>query len=591
MKARNRKWNIAERTVFWYMLVAMAWIIFSDNLAALIARDDAQLVFISSLKGVMFVVVTGGLLYVLLRRQLMELVTLNRNLNSTRIRLQAVLDSAPIAIMALDPQGNVIVWNNGAERIFGWKSEEAVGKFLPYLRKDETSQFEIIRDQIIQGKSLHNVEIRRHNRDGQEVELSISVAPYRDEDGKIAGILAIGEDITQTRNLKIENEKLSRQFYQAQKMESIGQLAGGIAHDFNNLLVPIMGYAQMTRSKIKEDRHLDAYLAQIEKAAERASNLTRQILAYSRQQVLEMKSVDLNTLIGEYQNMLTRIIGETIKLDFIQHGNLKSVLADAGQIEQVLLNLVVNARDAMPDGGKLIIETDMVTLDEAYCNDHDGVKPGDYCLLAVSDTGMGMGKDEIGKIFDPFYTTKEKGQGTGLGLATVFGIVRQHNGHIWVYSEAGQGSTFKIYLPVSQNELDTDTEETEYTGTMEGHETILVAEDDVAVREVVLNNLMEYGYNVLEASSGKDALSIVTELDGKIDILLTDVILPKMNGKELYSKISEKYPAIPVLFMSGYTNNVIAHHGVLDAGVNFIQKPFRSEDLLRRLRQVLQSSN
>lgn len=389
-----------------------------------------------------------------------------------------------------------------------------------------------------------------------------------------------------------KREKAEEQFRQAQKMEAIGRLAGGVAHDFNNLLVPIIGYTTLGLNRLTPEDKLYNHLSQIKDAAERAANLTRQILAFSRQQVLEIHTLNLNSVISNFEKMAQRLIGEDITLRTSLAPDLPLIRADQSQMEQILLNLVVNARDAMPNGGHVIVETTTVYLDEGYLSQYaDALEPGHYAMLAVSDTGHGMDTATRVRIFEPFFTTKERGKGTGLGLSTVFGIVKQHGGHVWVYSELDRGTTFKIYLPLADASNTFPHTSEDDVKSLYGTETILVVEDEPAVRQLVYDALNEYGYHILTATDPHEGLQLVIDLEGKIDLILTDVIMPHMNGRELHHQISALYPLIPVLYMSGYTDDIIAHHGVLDEGTRFLQKPFSIYDLTNKVRQTLANGN
>jgi CheY-like chemotaxis protein/two-component sensor histidine kinase len=383
-------------------------------------------------------------------------------------------------------------------------------------------------------------------------------------------------------------DALQEQLRQAQKMEAVGQLAGGIAHDFNNLLTVIKGYGQLSLLQLKENDPLWGNIQEIEKATERAVHLTRQLLAFSRRQILDLKVLDLNTLLKDLDKMLRRIIGEDIELVILLDGNLGRVKIDPGQIEQVILNLAVNARDAMPSGGKLTIETANVVLDEEYANTHVGVIPGHYVRLSVTDTGLGMSQEVKEKAFEPFFTTKDKGKGTGLGLSTVYGIVRQIGGNVWVYSEPEYGTTFKIYLPRVEEELDTPHGRDETDSLPRGSETVLLVEDEPLVRDLAHRLLNQQGYNVLEAANGVQALRVAQEHAGEnIHLLLTDVVMPQMGGKELADQLKMLRPDVKVLYTSGYTDDAIVHHGVLEPGTNFLQKPFSHKTLSHKVREAL----
>lgn len=401
----------------------------------------------------------------------------------------------------------------------------------------------------------------------------------------------VARNITVRLQLEAENKQLAAQFYQIQKMESIGSLAGGIAHDFNNLLVPIIGYTELSLLQLTPENRLYKNLMQIKKAAERAANLSRQILVFSRQQVLEMRPLDLNQVIHDFEPMIRRLIGEDIDLQMRLAATLPLIKADQGQLEQVLLNLVVNARDAMPNGGVIIIETDRVILDKAYASTHHHIEPGEYLLLAVNDTGHGMDAATQLRIFEPFFTTKSQGHGTGLGLATVFGIIKQHAGDIWLYSKPGQGTTFKIYLPLAKEAAVLADTLSAQSVSLDGNETVLLVEDETEPRRLVAEVLRSHGYHVLEASLPEEALALATACSGPLHLLLTDVIMPQMNGRRLYEQMATARTGLKVLFMSGYTDNVLMYHGISDKGAIFLQKPFTIHGLLKKVRTVIEASS
>jgi signal transduction histidine kinase len=385
-----------------------------------------------------------------------------------------------------------------------------------------------------------------------------------------------------------EREKAEERLRQAHKMEAIGRLAGGIAHDFNNMLSVILGHAEMALETLEEGTVAHSDLEEIRRAAGRARDLTRQLLAFSRKQILEPKMLDLNQALHGMEKMLRRLLGEGIELTLSTHTRIGRVKADPSQLEQVVMNLAVNARDAMPKGGKLTVETGDVHLDAAYAAEHPEVIPGAYVLLAVTDEGVGIPPDDWRRIFDPFFTTKPKGVGTGLGLSTVLGIVRQSGGHIWVYSEPDRGTTFKLYFP--RHDLPADApvpHPTTPPPPTRGWETVLLVEDDDQVRELARAILARHGYNVLEAPSPGEAILVCEKYTAKIHLLLTDVVMPRMTGRELVERIGRERPQMKVLYMSGYTDDAIVHHGVLDAGIEFLQKPLTTDTLLRRVREVL----
>lgn len=385
---------------------------------------------------------------------------------------------------------------------------------------------------------------------------------------------------------RMHNMAIAEQLRQNQKMEAVGILAGGVAHDFNNILTTILGYSHIASTKLPEDHPVQRMIDNIYRAGERAADLTHQLLAFSRKQVMKMKVTNLNDIVTDMAKMLGRLIGENVAMEILTTEHIGHIKADVGQIEQVLMNLVVNARDAMPCGGRLTIETGEVLLDEKYAQSHQGVTPGTYAILTVTDTGEGMSQEVQKEIFEPFFTTKEMGKGTGLGLSTVYGIIKQHHGHIFVYSEKGQGTAFKIYFPVV-DEPSEKKERQDATAMPPGTETILVVDDDASIRKFIFDTLEPLGYSLLEASCGEEALSLVKSPEVSIDLLLSDVIMTGMNGRDLSERVKKARPSIKTVLMSGYTDNVIAHSGVLDPGILFINKPLLPMALANKLRSVL----
>jgi two-component system, cell cycle sensor histidine kinase and response regulator CckA len=397
---------------------------------------------------------------------------------------------------------------------------------------------------------------------------------------------AVNAMVASTREVT-DRKKLQEQLQQAMKMEAVGRLAGGIAHDFNNILTVITGNIELARLSLSPSDPLNRPLDQVSKAADSAASLTRQLLAFSRKQIIEPKVLNLNDLVGNVRQMLGRLIGEDIDLVTKLNDDVGKTLADPGQLEQIIVNLAVNARDAMPEGGKLTIETGNATLDESYAGDHPGAEPGDYVYIAMTDTGHGMDIDTREKIFEPFFTTKELGHGTGLGLSTVYGIVNQSGGAIWVYSEPGRGTTFKIYLPAVEERAGKLVKESRSLDRLRGSETILLVEDEESVRRMALTILTNLGYRTIEARSGEEALMLAEKHRGKIDLLMTDIVMPGMNGRELSEQLAALCPALKTLFTSGYTEDVIVRHGVIESGLNFIGKPYSLRALAEKIREVV----
>jgi two-component system cell cycle sensor histidine kinase/response regulator CckA len=417
---------------------------------------------------------------------------------------------------------------------------------------------------------------RHRKKDGQIISVAITENPNRFGDREACLVMAT--DVT-------ERLKLEEQFRQAQKLESVGRLAGGVAHDFNNLLTVINGYSEMLLGKVSTADPSAKALGEIREAGERAAELTRQLLAFSRRQVTQLSVININTVVRSTETFLGRLIGEDITLVTRLSPNIGLIQGDRGQLQQIIMNLAINSRDAMPDGGTLLIETSNVTLDESYRVEHPAVRPGNHVMLAITDSGIGMSPEVRERIFEPFFTTKELGKGTGLGLATVYGMVKQVGGWIWVYSELGKGTTFKIYLPRTDKAISVAAPTP--IANVRGHETVLVVEDQPEVRTLALTGLASFGYSVHGAGTGRQAVTFCREFPGEIDLVLTDVVMPDMNGREVAMQILRLRPKALILFMSGYTENVIVHRGVLDENVEYLQKPFTPDLLAKKVREVL----
>ncbi len=500
---------------------------------------------------------------------------------------QRLIDALPVPVFYKDLEGKYLGCNSSFEKFFGQKREQVSGKSVYELSPKEFADIYHEKDRaLLQNPGIQIYESVVKDTDGVVHNVIFHKATFLNMDGSVGGLIGAILDITDRKRMEEENAALQDQLRQSQKVEAIGQLAGGIAHDFNNLLTVIQGNSQLSLMDLQEGDPLKANIEEIQEAAKRAADLTRQLLAFSRKQILEMRVLDLNQVLQRLDKMLRRVIGEDIHLTMFLPESIWKVKADPGQIEQVIVNLAVNARDAMPEGGKLTIETANVELDEEYAKRHIAVQPGRYVMLSMSDTGVGMTPEVRERIFEPFFTTKEKGKGTGLGLSTVYGIVKQSGGNVWVYSEPGQGTTFKIYLPQVDEPLEELKEEV-VKEVSRGHETILLVEDEDVVRKLAVRVLKRQGYKVLEAPDGGKAFMLCEAYKEPIHLILTDVVMPGMSGRKLVDRLKVIHPEIKVLYMSGYTDNAILHHGILEPGTNFIQKPFTVESLPRKVREVL----
>jgi len=482
------------------------------------------------------------------------------------------------------PDNPIIYVNPAFEKLTGYTRDEVLGRNCRFLQGTDTdpAAVETIRNAIRERRPCVT-QLVNQRKDGTKFWNSLIVSPVFDAQGRLVYFVGAQTDITPIK-------KLEEQLRQSQKMEAVGRLAGGVAHDFNNILTAMIGYCQLTLDELKNDHPARPNVEEIAAAAERAASLTRQLLAFSRKQTLQPKVLDLNAVVGDMDKMLRRLLGEDVELVTQTTPGLGSVRADPGQLEQVILNLAVNARDAMPNGGRLIVETANATLDDQYADHHEDVKPGDYVMLAVTDTGSGMTDEVKTRLFEPFFTTKPQGKGTGLGLATCYGVVKQSGGHITVYSELGRGTTFKVYLPRVFERAEATPTTSNVVATRGGNETILLVEDDPAVRALNARLLRAKGYTVIEANNGEEALRVASQQKDKgIALLLTDVIMPEMGGKELAERFRVTQPDTKVLFCSGYTQEAIDRNGELDPGTAFLQKPFTPLVLASKIREVLEN--
>ncbi len=534
------------------------------------------------------VMVAGGLFLLWQKREaLLELARSERELQESRSRTRMIIDQMPAVLWSTDEDLRFTTSQGAGLKELGLAADEVVGLKLSDYFGTADPGFPPIAAHLkaLEGEST-SFEV---NWAGQHFQSWVE--PLREQpDGPIRGAVGVALNVTDQRRTASALRSSEEQLRQAQKMEAVGRLAGGVAHDFNNLLTAMMGYTEIALNSTPAEGPVARSLLEIRRAGEKASALTRQLLVFSRKQVLEPKIIDLNQVVSEMEGILKRVIGEDIELVTRLGAEAGSVHADGGQIAQVIMNLAVNARDAMPGGGKLLIETARTELGEPYVNRHSGVNSGPYVLLAVSDTGIGMNKATQARLFEPFFTTKDAGKGTGLGLATVYGIVKQSGGNVWVYSEPGQGATFKVYLPVAGAPRPSEAPGTAVLGVAsDGSEKLLLVEDDETVRALLAEGLRLNGYVVLEARSGEEALRICGMHAGEIDLLITDVVMPQMSGRDLSRKVREIRDDLKTLFMSGYTESAIHEHGLLDAGTAFIQKPFTPAALSRKIRHVMQA--
>jgi len=501
-------------------------------------------------------------------------------------KYRSIFESAVEGIFQSTADGRWISANSALAHMLGYQSPQelmaSVTDIEQQLYVDPERRAEYIK-RLEERGLVRGFEMRLRCKDGSTICGLTSTRAVRSASGAILYYEGFVEDIT-------ERKQLEEQLQHAQKMEAVGMLAGGVAHDFNNLLTAIIGYSDLARLALRADDPLHHYLTEIRTAGDRATALTRQLLAFSRKQVLQPRVLAINSLVTDVSKMLRRLVGEDVELITLLRPEAGLINADPGQIEQVLMNLVVNARDALLQGGKIIIETANVELGKAYADLHSGAEPGSYVMLAVSDTGTGMDEATRARIFEPFFTTKEPGKGTGLGLSTVYGIVKQSGGNIWVYSEVGQGTTFKVYLPRVKEDAQEGAAATDYEAPLRGTETILLAEDEEVVRKLVCDVLERCGYHVLEAANGGAALSACESYEGPIHLLITDVVMPGMGGRDLANHLASLRPEMKVLFMSGYTDDAIVHHGILDAGIPFLQKPVSPDEMTRKVREVLDGS-
>ena len=504
-------------------------------------------------------------------------------LRASEERFRALVENSSDALLLLDAEGRVTYMTSSSSRQFGWRPDQMVGRSIfDFVHPDDTDTVTARMTEAIRNPGRRvTQEVRFRHADGSWRTME-GIGVNRLDDPSVGAIVVNARDITDRR-------KLEEQLRMSQKMEAVGQLAGGVAHDFNNLLTAILGYCNLMLDDMKPDDPLRVDLDEIRAAGERAAALTRQLLAFSRRQMLQPQIVDLNAVVQQLEKLLRRLISEDVELSISLASDLMTVRVDPASIEQILVNLAVNARDAMPLGGRLTIETANIDLDETYAVTHVTMQPGRYVMLAVGDTGAGMDAATSARVFEPFFTTKEQGKGSGLGLATVYGMVKQSGGYIWVYSEPGHGTMFKVYFPPAEQRNAASAAEHPGRRTSDGKqgwETVLLVEDEAAVRALAREVLRRHGYVVLEARHGVDALRVAERHNDEIHLLITDVVMPHMSGRDLAERLSRVRPKMKVLFMSGYTDHALMHRE-LTPGSAFLQKPFTPEGFARKVRSVL----
>lgn len=513
---------------------------------------------------------------------------MEEDLRNTISLLSSLVNSIPDLIFYKSPEGFYQGCNPSFEQFIGKHEKEIIGKTDYDLFDKETADFFRFHDKNMFAK----LEASRNEEwisypDGEKALLETIKAPYKNADGKLLGLIGIGRDITARRKANDEKENLIKQLQHIQKLESIGRLAGGVAHDFNNMLSVITGFTDLSLEQIQKDNPIYSHLTEVKNAAQRSVDITKKLLAFARKQNIEPKKIDLNKTLENMLNMLRRLIGENIKLDWVPDDKLWPIQADPSQIDQIITNLCINGRDAIEGEGEISIETRNISLNEEYCANHVGFLPGDFVVLTVTDNGCGMDKETQSNIFEPFFTTKDVGKGSGLGLSTVYGIVKQNKGFINIYSEIGGGTSFRVYLP-RYADTSKEYEPSPHYETPKGNrESILIVEDEQSIRILTKWMLEKLNYLVVVADSAENAISIAENQENNIDMLITDVVMPEMNGRDLSERLKKIIPQLKVLYMSGYTANVIVHKGILENGLHFMQKPFSQFDIAAKVRETL----
>lgn len=587
------QWTPAK-IVFSYLFFGFFWILLSDEILVELVKNEDTLNLLQTYKGWFYVVLTGGLLYALIQSGVKRTREIEAERNASSQRYDELVENANDCIFTLDSEGNFTNVNHAVTKITDYSREEILKlNFKEILAPENCNYLDNLLDPQNTVNPVLVNEVKIIGKNKRVVYLEISSRPLSSKDNRTI-IENIARDVTHRHLIQATEEALRKseeQLLQAQKLESVGRLAGGIAHDFNNMLTAINGYSDLILRDIKETDPIRHKIIEIKKAGERSSSLTQQLLAFSRKQILKPEILNINQTVSEISSLLERLIGEDISLIKILDFKINTVMVDPGQLSQVIVNLAVNARDAMPNGGTVTIETKNVYLDEQFASTNSGGKTGEFVLLSVTDSGIGIDEANLLQIFEPFFTTKEVGKGTGLGLATVYGFIKQSDGYITVESKPGEGTTFKIFLPCVEKILEKTKEDLSIETPSHGAEIILLVEDEEMVRNLSREILESCGYRVIEAVNGAEAIEICEKDNLKIDLLLTDVVMPQMNGRELWEKLSLACPQIKVLFTSGYTDDIVVHNGIKNDETNFLQKPFSIDALMRKVREVLDNKD
>lgn len=595
----TRRSRIALRTSLIYTAIALLWIVFSDMALAQLVPNEHLFEVLETLKGWGFVMATAVLLYVALRRQLQrwEVESIERSqaeaaLAVSEQRLRLAIEATRDGLWERDVATGRSYFSPAYWRMLGYEPDElepSYESWVALLHEEDRARAVAMATACIENRlESFETEYRMRAKSGEwRWILARGKAERRDAAGRALLLVGTHQDVTERKRAEEERRRLETQLHQAQKMEAIGQLAGGVAHDFNNLLTVIIGYGELTLGALGGDHPAAGYVREMRAAGERAATLTRKLLAFSRKQVLVTEVVNLNDVVTDTVKMLQRLIGENIELTAVLAPRTALVRVDPSQIEQVVINLAVNARDAMPQGGQLFIETSMSEWDENYCRRHPGSRPGSYTQLSVTDTGIGMSAEILERIFEPFFTTKEAGKGTGLGLATVYGIVKQSEGFIEVTSQVGVGSCFRLYFPPAQSDLGVQTAKERAEASPEGSETILLVEDEEYVRRIAQLALETYGYKVLTAENGRIALGITQHFGQAIDLVVTDIVMPELSGPHLVAQIRARFPNLKVLFVSGYANELNDSDSIVRGSEAYLLKPFSPRQLATKVRKTL----